>query len=58
MLNSKNCVVDLAKIIIKQKMKKVFNFAEEVFGKDELSTLAGPYTNISAMRRPVPAAKN
>ena len=56
-LLSTDCTVAPAKIVIKQKMKKVFKFAHEVFGKDELTVLARPYINISAQSQPPPAAK-
>ena len=54
---SSECTIVSAKIAIKHKMKKVFKFASEVIGKDELTVLARPYINISSQSQPPPAAK-
>ena len=50
-LLSTDCTAASAKVAIKQKMKKVFTFAKDVFGSDELAIIAKPYftvTNVPA----------
>ena len=46
-LLSSDCTAASAKITIKQKMKKVFTFAKDVFGPDELAIIAKPFMNIA-----------
>ena len=56
---SSDCTVTSAKVCVMQKMKLVFKFAQEVLGKDDLTTLARPYVNmaVAAELPNLPAAK-